>query len=172
MVSLATIKNAQYKKAEGTDPGKSLIVDMYGRGGAEDSATIYLPSGFASNPHDGIEGVVVDTGEFNIIPGTHNYKLNIVLEKGEGQIYSYDEDGNILSSAKCDKDGKFVVNGGARSAAAFAELKAGFDTLVSDFNAHTHLYSPGPSPAAPTAAPAAPSTAEIDGSESDKVLIP
>jgi hypothetical protein len=182
MISLVTIKNAILKKIEGTDPGKSLSVDTLGEGGSEDSATIYLPSGFASMPHNDIEAVVVDTGEFNIVVGTHNYKLEIILEKGEGQIYSYDKDGNILSSAKCNKDGEFVVNGGARSAAAFDELKAGFDQLKADYNDLESKWStfanayvpggPGGVGTPPTAAAGSPSTASVDGSESDKVLIP
>ena len=172
MITLVDIKNAIFNKIEGTDPGKSLSVNTIGKGGADDSATIYGPSGFLSKPHDDIEGVVADTGEFNIVLGTYNYKLNITLDKGEAKIFSYDADGVVLASLKFDKTGKNVFNDGDRTAVAFDKLKEGFDTLVTDFNAHTHLYSPGPSPAAPTAAPAAASTAEVDDSEVEEVLFP
>ena len=114
MGSLANIKNAIYKLLQGA-PGKSLLVDLQTQG--EDDAELYHLPGFYSRPHDGLTGVFLDVKGMNIVIATHDYKLDFSFEKGEGQIFSYDADGNILSSAKCNKDGEFIVNSGTRDAA-------------------------------------------------------
>jgi hypothetical protein len=78
--------------------------------------------------------------------------------------------------------GEFVINDGARSAAAFDKLKEGFDELKADFNdlvtkwnTFATAYIPG-SPTVqgtpPTASTSSTSTASVDDSESNTVLIP
>ena len=94
MVTLATIKNALFKTFQGSQ-GKSLSVDTQGEGGAEDTGESYNPSGFIGIPQDGVAGVSVDVNGNNIIIAYHNYKLNIVLDKGESKIFSYDVDGVV-----------------------------------------------------------------------------
>lgn len=171
--TLVTIKNGQFIEFQGS-PGKSLQVDMESIGGYEADAEIYHPSGFYSKPQDNIMGISVDVEGMNIIVASHDYNFDKDVDKGEAILYSYDASGNVLSSCKVNKDGEFIVNDGSRSAVAFDKLKEGFDQLKSDFNAFlTHMHptaATGP-PSVP-APPATPSTASIDDSEVDKVLLP
>ncbi len=174
MAALATIKNAIFSLFQGA-PGKSMNVDLQTIGDNADDAELYFLPGFFSRPHDGETGVVIDVQGLNIVIATNNYKLDISIDKGEGLIFSYDVDGNILSSAKCDKNGNFVVNAGARKAVSFDELKAGFDQLKSDFNSFlTHVHPAGTPPGStgPVTPPVTPSTASVDTSEVPEVKLP
>lgn len=64
--------------------------------------------------------------------------------------------------------GDIVLNGDSDFAVAFTDMKAAFDTLVSDFNTHMHptaaLGSPSP--------PVAPTTADMSGAKVDTVKVP
>lgn len=108
MAALAKLKNALFRKSQDA-PGKSMSVDLQTIGDNADDAELYFLPGFFSRPHDGETGVIIDVQGLNICIATHNYKLDINFDKGEGNIFSYDADGIILSRVKCDKNGKIVV---------------------------------------------------------------
>lgn len=116
-----------------------------------------------------------------IIPVSDSYQLAIAgsddltpgLQPGEKEIYSTDNPVTIKKAKiKFGTDGKLTLNGGTDFAVRFSALETAFNQLKSDYDLHTHLYSPGPSAPAPTAAPAAPSTADISGAKIDEVLVP
>jgi len=174
MIETTEMKNARFEQFQGS-PGESMSVDMATYGDNTDDA------GSVGRPHDGEIGIKVFSNGLNVVVATHNYKIVITgLEKGEHQIFSYDADGNILSSAKCNKDGKFVINEGDRSATAFAELKSGFDQLKTDFNnlitaynSHVHGgVTTGAGSSGPTPTQGVSSSADIDNSEVPEVLLP
>jgi hypothetical protein len=110
----------------------------------------------------------------------------MILENSNGTI-TIKTDGEIVienSSGfiNLKSDGTIELNGNADFAIAFTDMKASFDTLKTElntfitvFNAHTHQYSPGPSPPAPTAAPSTPGTpaaADMSGAKVDTVKLP
>jgi len=132
MATLARLINARFKVKQGA-PGSSLSVDMQTEGDTTDNADLFHLPGIFGIPQDGIQGVYVDVKGMNIIVATHDYRLNIVLAKGETLFYSYDASGNILASAKCNAAGEFVVNDGIRKAVSFDELNTGLinqDALI------------------------------------------
>jgi len=174
MVSIVKMLNA-VKKTFQNAPGESISVDTIGRNGSQGSAELYTLPGIISLPQDEEFGIVKNVKGVNIVIATNNYKLNIVLEKGETQVFSADANGQVLGTLKLDKDGKAIFHKGERSAAAFDKLKAGFDQLRDDFNGFlTHVH-PGVTPGSGSTAPqttTGPSSASIDDSEVDTVLLP
>lgn len=116
MGTLVELKNAIFKKLIGA-PGKSLSVDLKTIGDSTDDGELYHTPGVFSKPHDHVIGVAHDINGFNIVVGTHDYKYDKDIDKGEAILYSIDADGNVLSSAKVNKDGKFIVNDGTKYAA-------------------------------------------------------
>jgi len=178
MSFLAEIKNAIFKIV-GLAPGKSVAVNLKTSGGTEDDAELYHVPGILSKPVDGVYGVVIDVAGNNIVVATHDYNLIKSLDKGETFLYCIDGNGNILSSAFVNKDGEFVINDGTRSAVAFDKLKEGFDELKSDFNNFINntynLHNHPTAPLGPVSVPSVVGTqtsADIDDSEVDKVLLP
>lgn len=133
MAKLATLKNAIYRLFPG-QTGKSLNVDLQTEGNSSDDGEHYHLPGFFSKPQDGLTGVVIDVKGLNIIIATHDYKLDISIDKGEALIFSYDADGNILSSAKCDKNGNFIINDGSKSAVSHTELNTALQSMVTLIN--------------------------------------
>lgn len=135
MAALATLKNAVYRLFQGS-PGKSLNVDLQTEGNSVDDGEHYHLPGFFSRPQDGLTGVVIDVKGLNIIIATHDYKLDISIDKGECLIFSYDADGNILSSVKCDKNGKVVVKNNTEN------LKTLINDLITEVKAIITTGSP------------------------------
>lgn len=135
MPKLATLKNAVYRLFQG-QPGKSLNVDLQTEGNSADDGEHYHLPGFFSRPQDGLTGVVIDVKGLNIIIATHDYKLDISIDKGEAFIFSYDADGNILSSVKCDKNGKVVVKNNTEN------LKTLINDLITEVKAIITTGSP------------------------------
>ena len=68
-------------------------------------------------------------------------------------------------------NGILHLNGNAYSAVRFQELETAFNQLQSDFDSHTHLYTPGVGTPTQTAITVA-STADITPAESDTVKLP
>lgn len=82
------------------------------------------------------------------------------LSMGDRSIYAV-KDGVVGGIIKYLSSGELVLNNGIGYAVEFGELKAGFDTLVANYNAHTHGSQPVPTP----------TTASIDGAKVDLVRI-
>lgn len=176
---LVKIKNPQYKNSQGVE-GKSLNVDLETKGQNADDGELYHLPGVYSKPHEDESGVVAQVGNDNIVIATHNYKLDKDVDKGNILLYSIDNTGTVKGSCLLNQNGEFIVNDGSRSAVAFAELKAGFDQLKTDlnnlitaYNAHVHSgVTTGPGSSGPTPSQGVSSTADIDSSEVDEVLLP
>jgi len=135
VVTLSTISNAIKKLFENA-PAESMSVNLKVENDNDSDAELYYLPGFFGRPHDGETGVVAGVSGFNIIIATNNYKINIPLEKGEGVIYSCDADGTILASAKCNKDGKFVVKNDTE------DLKTIMNDLIAEVKAIITTGSP------------------------------
>jgi hypothetical protein len=67
--------------------------------------------------------------------------------------------------------GILELNGNADFAVRYNALETAFNQLQADFDAHTHLYSPGPGTPTQTAATVA-STADITPAKVDEVKLP
>lgn len=135
--------------------------------------------GIEINPADG-EFLVVDrlndSSSFMVSVGGINQNIAPSCQRGERKIYSVSTDGKtIKASALFKNDGSIVLNDGTKSSVRFAELKAGFDQLKSDFNtfASSHVHSGVTTGSGSSGtATATPSTASIDTAESATVKIP
>ena len=143
--------------------------------------------GFEFSPADGEKLVVVP------INGSDSYMVTIAganenitpdTLKGERKIYSVSEDGaEIKAFAKFKNTGIIELNGNDNFAVLFNELKTEFNKLqqshndlVSAYNAHIHITTAtiGLSPVgviSPTESSSTPSTAVIDNSKSESVLL-
>jgi phage gp45-like len=163
MPKIATILNAVKKKFTGA-PGDSLSVDLDMHGA--DDAEFYHLSGIFSKPQDGAVGVVVDAGGQNIVVASHDYRLNIVVDKGETIIYSYGSGGVVLASAKFGKDGKVVINEGSKSAVSHAELNTALQAMAAAINANLALKLDGTGQTPGTV------TVDISAAEVEDVLLP
>lgn len=84
---------------------------------------------------------------------------------GETRLFSTDADGVLKTYLHLKNDGTAEFNGSDDYMVRFNALKTGFDTFVTEFNAHTHTGNLG----APTTPPTVPSTASIDNSKLDKI---
>lgn len=137
------------------------------------------PFGIDSVPVKDMGVVVADTrikGK-GVIVGVFN-KSNEAAE-GETRIYSVDSDNVVQNYIHVKSDGTIEIGGNTDNMVRYSELETAFDQLKSDFddlvtvfNAHTHLYAPGPGSPTPTAAPATtgtPSTADITGAKINEI---
>lgn len=139
-----------------------------------------------ASPH-GIDGAPVK-GKMAVYARTSNYSKKVLIgylntnqisDPGELRLYSTDDQGVEQAYAWLRNDGNLELNGDqdfivrfSQLESAFNTLKADLNTLISTYNAHTHVYSPGPSPAAPTApttSTGTPSNADVSGAKVDNV---
>lgn len=157
------IKNARLEQFQNA-PGKSILVDTKSHG--TDDGELYQQSGIYSRPQDNIDGVVVDCNGNNIIIATHDYRLDISLEKGEMLVYSYDSDGVMKGKHKIDIDGNHIFNDGIKSAVSHALLNTALQTMVTAINANFATIATALSITLP------PVTLDISSSEVSGVKLP
>jgi hypothetical protein len=161
------------------------LVDKY-RGGSRNVAIHQVTSGAKPEtsmscigpgieicPANGENLVITKIGDSNsfvVSIGGVNQNIAPDTARGERRIYAVSTDGSEIKAViKWKNDGVLELNGATDSAVKFADLKSGFDTLKSDFNAFlTHVHGVAGTPPVP---PAVPSTASIDSSESDDVKL-
>lgn len=126
---------------------------------------LYGPSGDDSPPlsEDRVLLVSIDGEGKHVITGVICKSQG--AEPGEKKLYSRDSNGDIQGYIYIKSDGIIEINGNADFAVAFNDLKSGFDTLVSNFNSHTHPTAPS----GPVSPPSIPSTASIDSSKVSEV---
>lgn len=140
--------------------------------------------GLAGNAPAGSEAVVVFCG------GNREHGIAVVVGNGTNRPTDSEPGEVVLWSTfgkniKLNKDGEIEIalpNGVEPTtdfAVAFDNLKSGFDTLVSNFNNHTHVItvagatpSAPPTPVTAAAAPPAASTASIDSAKVAAVRLP
>lgn len=159
----------------------------FGADDVDPLVVVYSGANRAEYPLPGDEVVVDRDGAESVIVAVFREHPDGV-GSGESIIYGRDGDGSPVSSVKLCSDGKVLVNGGGRSAAAYPDLKTAFDDLKDDFNSfvsdkynkHTHLVAALPSVGTPpptiptgvTASQGSKSTANIAPSESNTVEVP
>lgn len=125
---------------------------------------------YMANPYDNYIPEIGST--VIIIPLTKSWKIAIANYNGQDFDSTLNPGERKLSAPgnsyiQLNDDDTIELNGSADFAAAFNDLKAGFDQLVSDFNIHVHVET-----GASTAPPTTPSTASIDAAKVDEVLLP
>lgn len=139
-----------------------------------------LPPGIDAVPIEGDQGIIIVLDESMGKTVAIGVYPDPQAESGEVRIYSRDNDGVLQAYSLHKKDGVLELNGNTDFAVAFDDLKFGFDTLKSDFNTfittiynlHTHISA---GPGNPTAVPiptGSSSTASIDASKVDTVVLP
>lgn len=126
-----------------------------------------FPSGECSIPEPGSQVLIhIVSEEYKVATAVNSGVVSVIDEAGEKAIYSYSS-GDINAIITLLNNGTIVMNNGTNHAAQFEELKAGFDSLVSDFNGHLHT-----APSGATTVPTVLSTASIDNSEIESILVP
>lgn len=160
--------------------GDSIIATGEASASKGESAQVYGQAGFISRPASGVRGIRIRIGSLDIIIGAFNYKVPLPDNPGDSKFYSTDSDGNEEATIKALADGTIEINGNADFAVAFNDLKAGFDALKADlntflttiYNLHTHVSVTSlgtPTVPIPTGSS---SSASIDASKVDEVLLP
>lgn len=145
----------------------------------------YGPGGYDYNPSIDNEAIV-DYVNGNPADGAVIAYRDIITKisaSGEVRIYSTSADGtSIESTIHLKNDGTIEINGNADFAVrynelqtAFDQLKDDFDTLVSTYNAHTHIVTTPDTingTASATTNTGSPSTADITPAKVDTVKLP
>jgi hypothetical protein len=139
---------------------------------SDDIQTVELRNSYGedSNPLNDTQVLILEVGEAFKIAIAADDGITPSMLPGEKKIYSVSGSGieafiNFLTS------GVLELNGNTDFAVAFNDLKVAFDQLKSDFDAHTHLYTPGGGAPVQTGAPPA-STADIDPAKVDTIKLP
>ena len=167
LIEISSTKIGQYP---GDTAGDSIIATLKGSAEKGETAQVQGQTGIIGNPPKGAKGLRIRIGSLDIIISSLNYQVALPENPGETKVYSTDADGVEKGTAIFKDDGTIEINGDADNAVAFADLKSGFDTLKSDFNAFlTHVHGASGTPPVP---PAIPSTASIDASKVDEVKLP
>jgi len=131
--------------------------------------------GFSSVPPNGSEAFVA------YLNGNRDHGVVLVIDNGEHRPRNL-KDGEAVAYTKfgqtflLNKDGEYVFENGTDYAAAFNDLKAGFDALVTYVNALvlpvTGAVLSNPPVPATAGPPTVGSTASIDASKVTKVRFP
>ncbi len=139
-----------------------------------------LPPGIDAVPIEGDQGIVIVLDESMGKTVSIGVYPDPQAESGEVRIYSRDDDGVLQAYSLHKKDGVLELNGNTDFAVAFDDLKSGFDTLKSDFNTfvttifNLHVHATVTSLGTPTVPVpiGSSSTASIDASKVDTVVLP
>ena len=146
-----------------------------GKGDVQTSYEV-MPFGVDDVPPESWRAIYGETGEDgkSIIIGYFNLAQLDSLVRGEHRIYSTDPDGVVSTSIYLRGDGTMEIGGNAdfmvrynELETAFNQLKSDFDSLVTAYNAHTHITTAvtggggPPGVIAATTSTSSPSTADI-----------
>lgn len=165
--------------------GQLLVKHLgLGRNDIQESLQV-SPFGLDSRPVKDTIGVRSDTSELGATIVLGYIPTNRVAKDGEFRTYATDSNGNEVAYTYITNDGKVELNGNDDNAVRFSELKDGFDALKSDlnslitaYNSHIHITtatvgaSPTPGVIAPTTSTGVSSSASIDTSKVENVLLP
>lgn len=137
-----------------------------------------MPYGWDSSPVKDMVAILAPT-QNNGQPVIIGYiNKNQLAEVGETRMYSTDADGALQTYVWLKNDGTMEVGGDAdnmvrysKLETAFNELKGKVNSLVTAYNAHTHILalSAGTGTAATTATTATASTADITQAKIDEI---
>jgi hypothetical protein len=170
---IGRVTNSEIKKNR--DGDEKVVLLQVEITDSDDVQTVELmtPPGVNSNPVDGSIVFIAQVGSAFKVALVADDGIEPTADRGEHEIYA-SEGGVKKSSAFCKKDGTLVLNFGDDFAVrfnklkeAFDQLKADFNTAVSQYNLHTHNGSvPVPT------LTQTPSTADIDPAKIDDILVP
>ena len=143
-MGIADIISCSIKTLRGA-AGKSLVAIAEGIGGKSMEGEIYSVPGVFGIPADGTIGLEVVINGIRLFIGTHNYKLDKALNKGETVIYSINNAGVIQAQAHFDSTGQIILNAGTDFAVkfnalqtAFNQLKTDHDNFLTEYKTHVH----------------------------------
>ena len=164
---IGTVVNNQTSKNRDSEENQRLLSCEIE---ADSVQTVELSnvSGEDNNPLNGDTVLIINVSDA--------YKLGILIDdgvapdgsinKGEKLLYSRDSSGAVKAKVALKNNGEIILNDGGDFAVKFNELKAAFDQLKADFNAHVH-----PTGSPNTGTPTVPSTANMDSSKVEKVRL-
>jgi hypothetical protein len=159
------------KNRDGAGNRVMLQVEMSNPDDIQTVEYVSLP-GQDENPINGSRVYIIEVGS--------SYKIGIAVDDGiapgmatgEKRVYSLNDAGAIQAFINLLKTGIIEVNGNADFAVRFTDLETAFNQLKSDFNTHTHAYTPGSQPPSATAVPVPQTTADMSGAKVDEVKLP
>ena len=114
-----------------------------------------------------------------IIQISESYKVAVsvddrvlpTMSPGEKHLYSFNGIA-VKAFIKFLNSGVLELNGDTDFAVRFSVLETAFNQLKASYNAHTHVYAPGPGSPVPTAAPLPQSTADMSGAKINEIKVP
>lgn len=127
-------------------------------------------SGEDSNPPNGSKVLIVGIGSAYKIAIAADDNIEPTMLEGEKKLYSI-EAGAIAAFINFLQSGIIELNGNADFAVRYNALETAFNQLQSDFDGHSHLYTPGTGTPTQTSGPPA-STADITAAKVDTVKVP
>lgn len=121
----------------------------------------------------------MDEGKPVIIGFIHKHAFS-TLKAGESRMFSIDTNDNIAAYINALQTGILELNGNSDFLVRYNELKAGFDelrsdvnSLIADYNGHTHAgVQPGGGVTSPIAVTLGPSSASIVTSKINTIKCP
>lgn len=139
---------------------------------SDDIQTVELRNQYGedNNPVNGSQVLIIDMGSAFKVAIAAEDGITPSMNPGEKKIYSV-SGAAIAAFINFLASGILEINGNSDFAVAFNDLKIAFDQLKSDFDNHTHLYTPGAGTPTQTGIPPA-STADIDPAKVDTVKLP
>jgi hypothetical protein len=144
------------------------LIKFLGLGNKDVKETLVAsPYGIDSNPIKdmiAIYGPTAIKGE-QVVIGYIN--KNSVAEVGGLRLFSTNSNGAEQFYVYLRNTNNLELGGNARHLARFEELEIAFNTLKTEFNAHTHTGNLG----APTTPPLVPSVANISGAKIDNIKV-
>ena len=128
-------------------------------------ANIVSPFGLISSPYKGVSIVRAETVKDDVVLGAIQQYLD-GLNEGETVLFAKTSEG-FKATIVAKASGNIEFNGTGDFLVRFNALEQWVTEMQNTFNGHTHLYSPGPSPQAPTAITATPINTGISGSKAE-----
>lgn len=134
------------------------------------------PFGIDSNPTEGKIAIYAASpvkGKYYVIGYLNTNRLS---ETGEVRLFSTDDDGDLETYLWLKKTGIIEIAGSQNHMTryealetAFNQLKQDFNTLVSVYNAHTHIITSPGNPSGPAVAQGVASVADITPAKINEV---
>jgi hypothetical protein len=169
MVMIGTVTGQEIKKNR--DGGVEVRLLQVQLSNESDTQTVqFFPlSGDDSPPQINDKVVVLPIGPAFKVALAIQDSVVPSMGAGEKKLYSRDSNGVIAAFINFLSNGNLELNGDAKSAVRFEDLKTAFNQLKTDFDTHNHPTAPTGPVSTPSTAP---STADITPAESSTVKLP
>lgn len=129
---------------------------------------IAAPYGVDGNPIKKMVGIYAKTGEDGKGVLLGFIQENALADPGELRLFATDENGVEKAFIWLTNSGTIELNGNADNLVRYSKLKQGFDqlrndfnSLIADYNGHTHPVTSAPGTTGPVAVPLSGSSASI-----------